>query len=185
MGIILAVTVSPAPSHRHKGVPDMHICSSLAVLLLYVLLVSLASALVVDKTIFLRQLTDFEQFGFAANGTIALRVSTDSPQANVSVFICQDKQFDQLTSTSDPSSIDFCSNTEFKTCEYYVDHNEGVQQHYRVQTKNRYRIFYQSIHSSMHLVILLIDEERFVVGAVWLQEFDQSKCTIYSVESWR
>jgi hypothetical protein len=112
--------------------------SGLVVLLLHVLLVSLASALVVQKSITLRQWTDFEQFGFAANGHIALTASTSTPQKNVSLLICTDKEFDKL-STAPDVDFGYCTPNDLRECEYTADYSIPVN--YHVKYKDRYRIF--------------------------------------------
>lgn len=125
----LRASIPTHAQHRHAHM------SGIVVLLLWV---SLSSALVVHKTVTLRSNPlDFEQFGFEAGGEITLSAITSPAQENVSLLICTDKQFDLVSSYSDPNESGFCTNS--KTCEYTTNNKTDV--HYRVQNKNRYRIF--------------------------------------------
>jgi hypothetical protein len=124
-----------------------------AVFLLHVLWVSLASALVVHKTISLHEWTDFEQFGFAPGGHIALKAYINPPQENVSLLVCTDKEFDTLSSLSADMEMGYCSPPQ--RCDYHADYRTPVD--YRVQGKDRYRIFVLLSHSYsiIHLVMLI------------------------------
>jgi len=96
---------------------------------------SFTAALVGDKEITLRILSDFEQFGFAKGGFLSLKVQAFPPQSNVSLYICTDKEFD-LLSSYDPNEQSFCNNPGY--CEYNGDYR--VEVNYNVRTKNKYHL---------------------------------------------
>jgi hypothetical protein len=99
---------------------------------------SFSCGLVEHKNIDLRALNDFEQWGFAAGGTINLKTTINPPQENVSVYICTDKEFDLLNSYSDADEMGFCNNPY--VCEKTSNYKVALD--YAVHTKNVYRIFF-------------------------------------------
>lgn len=146
---------------------EMKKTTLLAIVLVCVLWLPFSCALVGDETIQLRRsLLDFEQFGFARNGVISLKVTTFPVQENVSLYICTDKEFDLLNSYLDPEESTFCNNPT-SYCEYSGDHRLEVND-YRVTTKNRYRIIFvvKCVYAILCIVLINL---RFCVIAMWSQ----------------
>lgn len=82
-------------------------------------------------------LTDFEQFGFAAHGSISLSATTFPVQQNMSLYICTDQEYDVLTSYYETDTRQICNDPS--VCEKTVDYSTKVN--YHVDKKSIYRIF--------------------------------------------